>query len=1251
MVELISIHIGKTAGTSFREILSNTYGQSNVLWDYAPYKYHPPTPLPENIRAIHGHIPIRKYSGYFPEAKRIVWLRHPLYRLISEYYFAQHYKDEHNLLHRELVEKNLGFRDFVEHPAAQNIMSRQIAGLELKDFFFIGLQEHYAADLLVLEDLMGWTRYEVPIKNRNPEPQYKKNLSEILADQNLVNRVVELNEKDMILYEEASAFRQERERSTRPKLAEQNLEVVDMEAVKETVLKNLDFDWEVYTSLYNDLSSVKTKSDAYSHWIMYGRKEGRVASLFGIIRKFNVDKEKLPVDFDWQSYLDLNPDLKTGLTNKWKAIYHYASDGIREGRQWQVLNKKKEQIADNNREEEEFCWDFYLWYNRDLKGLETESQARHHWLNEGKKCSRVASPIVFLAGQGVSVDDLPTDFNFAEYLQLRPELEREGISYKWHVIAHFLKQSLSERKIYSFKSRGLSYERSAQHDLAIRDFECALKYSPNDIEVQIGMTRCLISLGHWERATSLYKKICSSNILDRWSLYEFNRGLHELLTIQLVTLLSEFSRSVEGSAKYIATQKNDLEKDGSSVSGGVYSSLFNSSEELLEKQLSYNSSLLALKRVHQVIESSFNIKSFIAFRRFKTPEISIVIPVFNKVEYTIRCLKSLVQNVSRDLAIEVIVVNDCSTDETKEYMEEIEGLVLVNNVQNMGFIHSCNAGAEASKGEFLYFLNNDTEVMPNAIESMVEVFRTQENVGAVGSKLVYPSGALQEAGGIIWQDSSGWNYGRNENPHDPKYNFMRSVDYCSGASLLVKRETFDELNGFERDFAPAYYEDTDLCFAVRHKLGLEVIYQPKSEIIHYEGVSSGTSTTSGVKRYQVVNAKKFKQKWAKALEKHPINLTGYEDAHKAARRFQGKKTVLVADSHLPCHDKESGSRRLFQILKIFKELNYHVIFLPDNMQPTEPYCSELQAMQIETLYTCDGFGSLPEDQLRERLPLIDVAWVCRPDLMKRYLPVLRERAEIKVVYDTIDLHYLRMKRELELGLASEEAQRSMSWIDMQALELKMAMQAELTLTVTPTEKEILQEQGVQNVEVIPNIHVPYEGPKPSFEERSGILFIGGYNHPPNVDAVEWLCHEIMPLVWQDLPDVKVTLLGSNPSERVLRLASGRVIVPGYVADVSDYFLKNRIFVAPLRYGAGMKGKIGQALEFGLPLVSTAIGVEGMNLVANKDSLEANTTEEFVKEILKLYRDKKVWENLAGQSKKAIEFYSPGSVKRVIEKIA
>lgn len=369
-----------------------------------------------------------------------------------------------------------------------------------------------------------------------------------------------------------------------------------------------------------------------------------------------------------------------------------------------------------------------------------------------------------------------------------------------------------------------------------------------------------------------------------------------------------------------------------------------------------------------------------------------------------------------------------------------------------------------------------------------------------------------------------------------------------------------------------------------------------------------------------------------------------ENITHTATKDTSAGVVLVIDTYPPYYDKESGSRRLFELLKIFRQLNYHTIFATDSGYQEEPYTSEMRNLQVEVLYARNGDTNSIVEQIKERLLTIDFAWICRPEVGKKYIPILRQQPKIHIVYDTIDLHYLRMKRAWELSPSPRSIEQAKEWVNMQARELKLAKEADLTIAITPVEKEILEQQSVTSLAVIPNIHAPYIGEKKSFLERGGILFIGGYHHAPNVDAVVWLCREIMPQVWQKLPHIKVTLLGSNPPQEVKNLASDRVIVTGYIPDVSTYFLSHRVFVSPLRYGAGMKGKIGQSLEYGLPIVSTAIGTEGMNLVPDRNVLEANTTEEFANQIIRLYRDERLWTQLSANAASAIEPYSPELVK-------
>ncbi|REJ54870.1 MAG: glycosyltransferase [Microcystis aeruginosa DA14] len=623
------------------------------------------------------------------------------------------------------------------------------------------------------------------------------------------------------------------------------------------------------------------------------------------------------------------------------------------------------------------------------------------------------------------------------------------------------------------------------------------------------------------------------------------------------------------------------------------------------------------------------------------PLVSIIIPAYNQFAYTFNCLESLSVNLSSDLAYEIVIVNDASTDDTLEQLATlVKGIKVLTNAENSGFIRSCNYGASQAKGQYLYFLNNDTRILENCLESLLKLIVNNPQVGAVGSKLIYANSKQQEAGGIIWNSADGWNYGRLDSPDEPEYNYVRPVDYCSGASLLVPTELFKQLGGFSQDFIPAYYEDTDLCFAIR-ELGYQVLYQPQSNVIHYEGITSGTDLSSGIKQYQVINQTKFREKWSKVLTKHLDN--DANNVPKAARRLQGNPTILVIDSYVPLYDRESGCVRLLNILKLLLNLGYSVIFFPDNGYPEQPYTSVLQQLGIEVIYGTAQRYNL-EEKLIKYLPLIDGVWLCRPELCDKYMDLIRLKTKAPIIYDTIDLHFLRLKRQKDY-LDPSYQNTSWSWETYQKLELNYANQAEATVVVTEDEKQVLSSLGVKNVWVIPNIHEEISlSEKVAFDQRSGLVFIGSYNHPPNIDAVKWLCLEIMPLVWASRPDITVNLLGSNLKDEVKELASDQVVVTGYVPEVEPYFQKSRVFVAPLRFGAGMKGKIGQSLSLGLPTITTRIGAEGMGLIDHQDVLIADTAEEFAQAVIELYDNRELWQKLADNSLETIKRYQPATVQ-------
>ena len=259
----------------------------------------------------------------------------------------------------------------------------------------------------------------------------------------------------------------------------------------------------------------------------------------------------------------------------------------------------------------------------------------------------------------------------------------------------------------------------------------------------------------------------------------------------------------------------------------------------------------------------------IVFPQESAPKVSIIIPVFNKILYTYNCLLT-VQACDPEISKEVIIINNASSDETATVLSQLQGAVhIINNQENNGFVKACRQGAESAKGAFILFLNNDTQVTPGWLSNMLTLMETHPNIGITGSKLIYPDGRLQEAGGIIFSDASGWNYGRLQSPTEDRFNQSREVDYCSGASLMIRTSLWTQLGGFDMRYAPAYYEDTDLCFATR-QAGYQVFYCHNSEVIHHEGITSGTDIQSGYKAYQAINQKKFQAKWWHVLStNHP----------------------------------------------------------------------------------------------------------------------------------------------------------------------------------------------------------------------------------------------------------------------------------------------------------------------------------------------------------------------------------------------
>jgi GT2 family glycosyltransferase/ubiquinone/menaquinone biosynthesis C-methylase UbiE len=642
----------------------------------------------------------------------------------------------------------------------------------------------------------------------------------------------------------------------------------------------------------------------------------------------------------------------------------------------------------------------------------------------------------------------------------------------------------------------------------------------------------------------------------------------------------------------------------------------------------------------------------VALRTSTSPLLSIIVPVHGKWPYTRACLASI-QAHRPAVPFEVLVVDDASPDRTAELVAASPGVRLVRNEHNVGFLGACNLGASQARGSYLLFLNNDTEITPGALDALVGAADSDEGIGLVGAKLVYPDGRLQESGGIIWADGSGWNYGRDQDASAPEFQVRRDVDYCSGAAILVRRDVFECVGGFDQRYAPAYYEDTDLAFAIR-AAGHRTIVEPHAVITHHEGVSHGNDITTGLKRYQEINRALFVDKWASVLSKH---LPGASELNLWLARHRGPDghrggLVLVADHQVPTPDRDSGSMRMHWLLLGLVEQGERVVFFPGNGAVLQPYTADLQRHGITVIPDV----ARQEAFLRDAGAALRLAVLSRPQVAWKLLEELRLQApHCLIAYDTVDLHFLRLHRQAELTAATGDQGTSSALAGKAAasreLELGLVRAADLTMVVSEHEQGLLRGLVPEaDVRVLSNVHhAATEVPGP--QGRAGLLFVGSFDHLPNRDAVRWMAAEVLPLVHRRHPGTVLHVVGNNPSPDVLELASETVEVHGWVADLAPLHQRCRLSVAPLRFGAGVKGKVGESMAAGLPTVGTPVAVEGMGLVDGAQVLVAADAAGFAERVVALLDDDELWCALSAAGAAAItNRFGPDVARRALQDV-
>lgn len=601
----------------------------------------------------------------------------------------------------------------------------------------------------------------------------------------------------------------------------------------------------------------------------------------------------------------------------------------------------------------------------------------------------------------------------------------------------------------------------------------------------------------------------------------------------------------------------------------------------------------------------------ISLPEVETPTVSVVMVTFGS-ETALQAIDALVANT--EPCFELIVIDNASSDDTADRLTAgLEGATLVRNPGNVGFARGSNQGAGLASGTYLCFLNPDVYVEAGWLPPLLGVLSQDGAAGAAHPLFLHPDGRVQEAGSAVDCEGAALSIGDGDDPRSFEHRFTRTVDYGSAACLLVRADLFAALGGFDPAYSPAYYEDADFCFKLTER-GFRTVYEPRSRVVHVRG---GTSHQANA--LMVANRRVFSDRWRTRLDRRrPLRDAGFDPRLRlAARDAENLDRILVVDDRVPHHDRGSGDPRMAKLLAEASDLwpQARITLLAADPRNAERYAPPLLERGIEVACADDRFDLW----LERRTSHYSVVLVSRASNIERFDHHLRRtQPQALRVYDVEALSFRRMEQE-----KSDSAER------LRSLEMEGIEGADVVLCVSDEEARFVREQTEAPVFILPTYaDVPVEPRR--FDERQGIVFFGGFlagPGGPNEDGAAHLVDEVMPILWDAMPELELEIVGANPTPRVRELQGPRVAVVGFVPDPYERLSRARVHVHPLRFGAGIKLKLIDTMAAGLPFVTTPTGAEGLGLGSLEDVLVADGSDELARLALDLYRDGDLWQRV------------------------
>lgn len=627
-------------------------------------------------------------------------------------------------------------------------------------------------------------------------------------------------------------------------------------------------------------------------------------------------------------------------------------------------------------------------------------------------------------------------------------------------------------------------------------------------------------------------------------------------------------------------------------------------------------------------------KETLTFPKYIHPEVSIIIPVYNQYKYTMQCLKSIM--MSEDpTPYEIIIADDHSTDETQNITENVFNIKVSRCDQNLGYIHNINKAAKLAAGKYVYFLNNDTIVQKNWLKELVHVFDIKQDAGVAGSKIFNNDWSLQECGVYMFADGFVNRNSFNLDPNNSRHMYLKQVDYVSGCSLLTPKKLFDEIGGFDILFSPAYCDDPDYCLEAL-KRGYKTYVQPKSHIVHLGSISYNSQSTSLMKRNNLL----LREKWESYFSNRVCSWVNPD-----CSSIEKQPCLLIVDDLLPQFDKNAGGKTIFQFCQLFIKMGLNVKFCPFFGSKEQPYYSILSDMGIEIIDKADVKEWITVNRRR-----LDYLFLCRPQIAENFLIKQIIATGIKVLYYGHDLHHVRMQREREITQNYSSSQEIENMKQIEELTVKYVNWAYYPSVFE--ENYIKTRFGLSNVSAVPPYlydvaAMPKHKP---FEQSANIIFVGS-THGPNEDGLIWFIDHVLPIVTQKIPNIVLNVVGGCLSNEMTKRCGRHVKLLGYQTEeeLKKLYASSKIAIAPLRYGAGIKGKIVDAVFHGVPVVTTDIGAEGVDLSHGCISV-GNTKNEFARLVISLYTKKDRWNKHVLNSKKFIsEGYSFEKAVKIFSK--